>query len=95
VSGVLALEVVRIGAGRIAEVRLAAGPTVHAEAAHLIEAEAGNAEALTAIVAAHAAGRRAGDAVVLPTGNATGREWPERPFPPGWWMGGSNCRGDV
>ena len=34
-------------------------------------------------------------AVVLPTGNATGREWSEWPFPPSRWMGGSNCGRDV
>jgi hypothetical protein len=31
----------------------------------------------------------------LPIGNATGREWAERPIPSGRWMGGSDCRRDV
>ena len=42
-------------------------------------------------------------AAVRPTGHpaegpaeiATGREWAERTFPPGRWMGGSHCRRDV
>ena len=46
--------------------------------------------------ALHAAADRRIDRLVgAPAGIATGRERSERTLPPEWWMGGSDCGGDV
>ena len=42
-----------------------------------------------------AADRRIDRLVEAPAEIATGREWSERALPPEWWMGGSDCGGDV
>jgi hypothetical protein len=92
---VLVRAVARIGA-HLAEARIEAAQSGREGAVPRVEAAHENVAASTAIAADHEVALRRGPAgVVLLTGNATGRERSERTIPPGRWMGGSDCRGDV
>ena len=84
-SEALAPEVGPIGAARIDRVGVGL---------RIVE-EVATAALIVIVAAPPGVAHRTEAAADLPTGNATGREWAERPIPPGRWMGGSDCRRDV
>jgi hypothetical protein len=81
-----------------AERETAAVPIVDGRVVERLTAAARASAAVLIAIVARRVGvvRQAGRAVeVLQTGNATANERTERTLPPGWWMGGSHCWGDV